>query len=90
MSIRLRCTTRNLSSGTRATVLESLAPLLTPGDLLGFCLDEAVPTDGVLEFGGHAYRVGNVRLLEDPDDERFTVVECELADEPAETNDEQA
>lgn len=81
MSIRLRCTTRNFSGGTRATVLESLAPLLAPGDTLTFRLDERVPTDGVLDVQGRAYRVGNVRLLEDPNDERFTLVECELADE---------
>ncbi len=86
MSIRLRCVNRTLSTGTHATVLESLAPLFTPGDGVTFRLDEASPGDGEVTLDGRSYRVGNVRLLEDVEDARFTLVECELADD--ETRDE--
>ena len=80
MSIRLRCPNVGLTEGVTATVVESAVDLLRPGDHVTFRADEGRTDLGTLNFDGNAYRVGNIRFLEDLSAERFVLVECELAD----------
>jgi|GEM_PF-4585090 len=80
MAIRLRLPSRNFGTGAPATVLNTNVAVLPRGAHVTFHLTDA-PDRGVIETHGHTYPVGNIRYIEDPHDDRHTLVECELADE---------
>ncbi|WP_027482610.1 hypothetical protein [Deinococcus pimensis] len=81
MSIRLRCPNTGLAHPVSSTVEDSSVDLLRVGDHVEFHVEAGRTSMGVIRTAdGGTYRVGNVRFLDDVDDERHTLVECELAD----------